>query len=65
MYQFLFTEGEEIPFTLYSMVPKQEIPLTSEDRLCDLCIKGSTIVVEKSSMDCDSFLDLLMDQVMK
>ena len=63
MYQFIFTTDEEIPFTLYSMVPKKEIPLNSEDKLSEISIKGTTIVVEKSDMDCDSFLDLLVDEV--
>ena len=58
MYQFLLTKGEEVPFTLFSIVPKLEIPVTSKERLCDLSIEGS-------SMDCDSFLDILAEVTKK
>ena len=63
MYQFLVTSNVEIPFTLFSTIPKQEIPVTSGDKLSDSRLRGTTIVVEKSDMDFNTFLDLLLEVI--
>ena len=60
MYQFVITTDRvNLPFTLHTILPRQEISIaSSNDLLSEYSPKESTIMIEDvKEMDVDSFLD--------
>lgn len=56
MYQFVVTL--DLPFTLHSVLPRQQIPVSKNgDLLSEYSLNGSTVMVEDTELDIDVFLD--------
>ena len=60
MHQFVVTLDKcERPFTLHSVLPRQQIPVSKNgDLLSEYSLNGSTVMVEDTNeLDIDVFLD--------
>lgn len=65
MYQFVFINLDNLPFTLHTMLPRHDIrfsSLTATDQLCERQLQGRVVMVQEdtdSQIDLDAFLNLL------
>ena len=60
MYQYFFSKEDQYPFTLCTMKPRQELPLSKDhDLLTDYPVNNALIIMEKSDKDEDNFLNML------
>ena len=60
MYQYFFSKEDQYPFTLFTMKPRQELPLSKgSDFLTDYPVKDALVIMEWSDEDVDNFLNKL------
>ena len=60
MYQYLFSEEDQYPFTLFTMKLRQELPLSrGSDLITDYPVKDALVIMENSDENLDDFLNIL------
>ena len=60
MYQYFFSKEDQYPFALFTMKPRQKLPLLKgSDLLTDYPVEGALIIMEHSDENTDNFLNML------
>ena len=60
MYQYFFSKENQYPFTLFTMKPRQELPLSKgSDFIINYPVKDALIIMENSDGNLDDFLNIL------
>ena len=62
MYQYFFSKEDQYPFTLFTIKPRQKLPLSKgNDLVTDYPVKDALIIMEQSDENADDFLNMLAE----